>query len=364
MARYKVHTDLHIRKLPVRDRNNIDNVVGIAKEGYEFESKAIDTTTGATWHKDGNGYWLWEGGLQEVTIIDYDYLIPQEVDHWWIKNYKIDKLHKLTKGKGIAIAIIDTGLDYNHPALKNKTNISYYNILKNSYKKEESIAEGYHGTACAGFIAANGPNIYGISPDADLIVIKATDYGHLSVANLILGIEKAIELNTDIISISYALPLKIDSDDYNSLKNVIDEAHSKNILVICSSGNSVDSQLYYPAAFEKCFSVGSSNRNKTLFNCSINNTTDILAPGNDLKTLSKNYTQPKNHVNGTSYATPIVAGICALLLSAKINGINTRTIFPILKSKSTNKDNIKSIINNIYHIDVSDLGIIDISTLI
>ena len=159
------------------------------------------------WYKDSKNQYYNEIGLelfsdaQLAKSIKIDF--NPSIDHWWIKDYGIDKVWRHTKGAGVKIAVIDSGLDYNHTNIKNKNNISYYNLLNGSTDKSDCLDETTHGTMCAGMIGAHGPELFGVAPEADLLIIKATKDGDLEFENLLEAIEKAVQLKANIISISF-----------------------------------------------------------------------------------------------------------------------------------------------------------------
>ena len=217
------------------------------------------------------------------------------------------------KGAGVRIAVIDSGCDINHESLKN--NIAGVRNFTDEDKKNPNIVVDRvgHGTHVIGTICANGSNITGVAPDAQIYVLKAinrTGTGKLSwVVN---AIKYAIELKVDIISMSLGI-----SENSAKLEKAIKEAVNNNIAVVCAAGNEGDGnsdsfEYSYPAAYIDVISVGAVDKKGVPARFTNSNTTiDLVAPGVDI--LS---TYPNNQfavLSGTSMATPHVTGSLALL---------------------------------------------------
>lgn len=361
MDPYKVIVPrLNKRHAPVSNTADKTTVAGIESEGFTFVSYGHTVNDIGVWYRDKDNYWYWGKGVEKVQDIlqpEPATALPPPNLGWWITDYGIDELWKTTKGAGVKIAVIDTGLDYNHADISGKKNIEYFNVITGSDKKEDCMAEGSHGTMCAGMIAAQGHDIYGVAPDADLLIIKATRAGDLDFnTDLINAINKAIEYKCDIISISYDRQYKSDDPAFIALSDTIMKATEQNILVIASSGNSNSSKKRYPAAFRNCLSVGSVSQKRSVSNFTINEETDILAPGENLTLLDNNNSTIIS--SGTSFAAPFVAGVCALHLS-HFGKQNVKDLIEQLKSYASEKDPITAAVNEKYKITVANLGIIN-----
>ena len=217
------------------------------------------------------------------------------------------------KGAGVRIAVIDSGCDINHESLKN--NIAGVRNFTDEDKKNPNIVVDRvgHGTHVIGTICANGSNITGVAPGAQIYVLKAinrTGTGKLSwVVN---AIKYAIELKVDIISMSLGI-----SENSAKLEKAIKDAVNNNIAVVCAAGNEGDGnsdsfEYSYPAAYIDVISVGAVDKKGVPARFTNSNTTiDLVAPGVDI--LS---TYPNNQfavLSGTSMATPHVTGSLALL---------------------------------------------------
>lgn len=235
---------------------------------------------------------------------------------YYISELKINEIHQLGyTGKGIKIAIIDSGCDYNHIELHNKIKYGINLTNENMNSPYDYMDNFKHGTAVTSEIVK-------IAPNSDIIIIKCLDKnGSGSVESINKGLEFAIKQNVDIVNMS------IGSKKPNSdLEGLIKLAVEKNICVVAAAGNDgngsemVD-EIHYPAYYYDAISVGSLTKDyKPSFFSASNDLIDLLAFGEDIPTLA-----PKNNYtlsSGTSQAAPIVTGILALMkqyLRIKLN---------------------------------------------
>jgi major intracellular serine protease len=220
-----------------------------------------------------------------------------------------------TKGKGITVAVLDTGCDTDHPDLMDRI-IGGYNFTKDdggdSLKFEDYNG---HGTHVAGTIAAtlNNSGVVGVAPEANLLILKVLGKnGSGKYDWIIKAIQYAIDQKVDIISMSLGGP-----NDVKALHDVIIEAVNQNILVVCAAGNDGDGkdstdEFGYPGCYNEVISVGAVNleRKSSGFTNS-NNQVDLVAPGEKIISTYLNGTFAT--LSGTSMATPHVSGALALL---------------------------------------------------
>ncbi|MDX1805798.1 MAG: S8 family peptidase [Paenisporosarcina sp.] len=220
-----------------------------------------------------------------------------------------------TKGKGITVAVLDTGCDTDHPDLMDRI-IGGYNFTKDDGGDPLKF-EDYngHGTHVAGTIAAtlNNSGVVGVAPEANLLILKVLGKnGSGQYAWIIKAIQYAIDQKVDIISMSLGGP-----NDVKALHGVIIEAVNQKILVVCAAGNDGDGkdstdEFGYPGFYNEVISVGAVNleRKSSGFTNS-NNQVDLVAPGEKIISTYLNGTYAT--LSGTSMATPHVSGALALL---------------------------------------------------
>ncbi|EJR91171.1 S8 family peptidase, partial [Bacillus cereus] len=132
-------------------------------------------------------------------------------------------------GKGIKVAVIDTGIDSTHPDLK-KNYLKGYDFVDNDTNPEDIVG---HGTHVAGIIAANG-RMKGVAPDASILAYRVSDQGG-NTEMIIKAINQAIEDGAHIINLSMGTSL---SGTDAPLNQAIQKAIAKNITVVTAAGNS------------------------------------------------------------------------------------------------------------------------------
>lgn len=249
------------------------------------------------------------------------------------------KAWKLTKGsKDIKIAVIDTGIDYRHPDLKD--NMWVNEAEKNGQPGVDDDGNGFvddihgydfanddgdpidghsHGTHCAGTIGAvhnNDQGVAGVMADVTLVAVKfLTDSGSGTTANAIKSVDYATTVGVDIMSNSWG-----GGGFSQGLKDAIQRASDAGIIFTAAAGNSRsdnDQRPHYPSNYEvdNVISVAAHTAQDELasFSCYGRTTVDIAAPGHRILSTIKN--GGYKAYSGTSMATPHVSGVLGLLLA-------------------------------------------------
>lgn len=161
-------------------------------------------------------------------------------------------------GKGVKIAVIDTGIDYKHPDLKANYKGGYDLVDLDSDPMETGVKEGIptsHGTHVAGIIGANG-HIKGVAPDADIYAYRALGPGGVGTSiQVIAAIEHAIKDDVDIINLS--LGNTVNGPDYPT-SQAVNKAVELGKLVVIANGNSGPQSwtVGAPATASKAIAVG------------------------------------------------------------------------------------------------------------
>jgi major intracellular serine protease len=224
------------------------------------------------------------------------------------------------RGKGVVVAVLDTGCDVNHPDLKD-------NIIGGKNFTNEGRADNYddgngHGTHCCGTIGANG-KIKGVAPECSLLIGKVLDRnGSGAYYQITEGIKWATNWKgangerVRIISMSLG-------GAYNDKKmeKAILEACSKGIIVVVASGNESEDtgveesfETSYPALINECVTVGACDENRKIAYFS-NESLQVDVTGAGVDVLSTYPSSTYARLSGTSMATPHVAGCLALLIN-------------------------------------------------
>lgn len=269
---------------------------------------------------------------------------------WAIKNsndvdMQVYESWKYSTGKNIKVAVLDEGIDLNHPDLKANLLQGFDATGNNSEGAPNYNNNDAHGTACAGIIAAVSNNIggVGVSYDSKILPVRIAYSNGLKgqyrswiyedswISN---GINWAWKNGADILSNSWGGGSHSYSIE-NAIKNAVEKGRNgKGSIVLFSSGNN-NSQVNFPATLPNVIAVGASSmcdERKSPSSCDFENwgsnygsQLDIVAPGVNIYTTDISgangytYGDYKSDFNGTSSACPNVAGVMALILSANPN---------------------------------------------
>ena len=217
------------------------------------------------------------------------------------------------RGWGIVVAVLDTGVDTEHPDLRDNLVEGYNFVDKNN---DVTDLDG-HGTMVAGIIAAvanNSLGIVGVAPDVKVMPLKVLTSEGGSWIDLDLAILYAVNHGAKIITMSlggkYALL-------GTATETAIKYAYQHGCVLIAAAGNDNSSEPFYPAAYDEVIAVSAIDQNDTKAQFSnYGNYVDLCAPGVNILSTMINGTYA--YGSGTSFAAPFVAGVAALLLSKNL----------------------------------------------
>lgn len=217
-------------------------------------------------------------------------------------------------GKNVRIAVIDSGIYENHPDFEGIDIEKGCNCIEGA-KDTEDFSDNYgHGTMVAGVISAAADNAAGIAGIADgvsIIPIKITEGKSLTFADICLGFDKALELDCDIINMSFGGTFGNDPNAISDLYKKIKKAEAAGICVIAAAGNG-GTKIYYPAGYEEVIGVGALSSDGAVFKYSqVNSSVFLIAPGDSILSLSNDGKTATD--SGTSYSAPIVSAAVALI---------------------------------------------------
>lgn len=205
-------------------------------------------------------------------------------------------------GRGISVAVIDTGIDRNHQELRSVFKGGYDFVNDSSTPDDDNG----HGTHVAGIIA--GKNV-GVAPSSEIYSLKVLDSdGMGSEASLVQAIDWAISQKVDIINMS------LGSARASKLEfSYLQAANNSGIAIVAAAGNRGTRTYEYPASYDGVISVAAidGNNNHAPFS-NYNDEVNISAPGVEIRSsVPGGY----DSFSGTSMASPHVAGVLALIKS-------------------------------------------------
>ena len=311
-------------KLNIRDampstlapiREQVNKGVALEYTGITYQGERIQGNS--TWYRNKNGDYFWSGGVStsppvlphQKIDIETPKAPTEEKLGWGLQQLKIYEIWEFTQGAGVKAAVLDTGVDINHPDLKAAI-FGAENFINKGHGVDDQTG---HGTHCAGIIAAQGIKLFGVAPKVALYVGKvAENNGSIKEKAIIEGIDWAIAEKVDILSISLTL-----EKGSEQLKEKVKEAFYNGILLVSAVGN--EGQLgfevnNFPAFYDECISVGAVDRFlKRSAISTKSKSLDLLAPGEEIYStwLNSGYSIQ----SGSSMAVPFVAGVAALLIS-------------------------------------------------
>jgi len=214
----------------------------------------------------------------------------------------------------VTVAIVDSGVAL-HNDLPEQRN-GYASVANQSYNND-TVG---HGTGVAGVVGAKGNNNYGIAGinwNANIVSAKVDDAsGSVSVANVAKAIIWAADNGAKVLNMSLGL-----LSDSLILKNAIDYAYDKGCALIAASGNIGTNTVLYPAKYDNVLAVGAVNAAGTARESWSNygKDLDVVAPGT-VYTTSK--TGGFSSVSGTSFSSPLTAGLASLIYATNPNLTN------------------------------------------
>lgn len=242
------------------------------------------------------------------------------VTQWaWAKIQAYQAWDITTGLSSVKVAVVDTGIDNSHPDLP--AVVTQKDFINNDNNAEDDNGHGTHVAGTIGALTNNSTGVAGLNWNVSLMaakVLNASGSGsYLAVSN---GIKWAADNGATVINLSLG-----GSVPSTTLKNAVDYAWNKGVVLACAAGNNGSSAKSYPGAYNNCIAVAATDENdaKASFSNYGSKWVDVAAPGvRILSTLPNSsvylntqygYYQNYDSLNGTSMATPHVAGLAGLV---------------------------------------------------
>lgn len=259
---------------------------------------------------------------------------PLRSQQWGLDQIRVPQAWTLTRGSGVTVAVIDSGVDFGHPDLRGA-------LWPGKDFTGSGIADDCgHGTEVVGIIAAhrsNGIGIAGVAPEVKVMPLKDGAGCTVDIQQQTSAIRYAADHGARVINISQGTQPVVGDAGVRLLfaetaQAAVDYAWTKGSLVVAGAGNATIPTCGYPAALKHVICVGAVDQNRVRAYYTQGEARDtvdfLMAPGGganqtliwtttgDVSNVTgqiskRGYAQ----VNGTSFATPFVSGVAALLFS-------------------------------------------------
>jgi thermitase len=220
----------------------------------------------------------------------------------------------------VKIAVVDTGVQLNHPDLASKL-VPGYDFISGDTTPNDGNGHGTHVAGIAASSTGNGTGIAGVAPLASILPVRVLDNsGGGSLSAVANGIVFAANQGAQVINLSLGSPAAA-----YSLQAAVRYAWQRGAVIVAAAGNDGSAQPNYPANYPNVIAVASTNEQDVRSPFSNYGTwVEVAAPGEDI--LS---TYPRSwytYLSGTSMAAPHVAGVAALLVAQGRTNEETRDV--------------------------------------
>ncbi len=253
---------------------------------------------------------------------------PGFASQWHLPKISAPSAWDTTTGSASAVvAVVDSGVDPTHPDLAPKL-VAGYNYLGSNTNTADVLG---HGTWVAGTLAAISNNGNGVAsvawqnPIMPLVVLNDANFAYYS--DIASAITYATDHGVRVVNVSIG-----GSTSSSTMQSAIDYAWSKGTLVFAAAGNSSNSSPVYPAACNNAIAVSATDTTDSLaWYSNFGSNIDVSAPGSSIYTTAMGSSYAT--VDGTSFASPVAAGVAALILSAN-SSLSASTVLTILEQNA------------------------------
>jgi len=274
----------------------------------------------------------------EPNYIYRAFEVPNDPDYskqWNLRSINVESAWDETKGSGVTVAIIDTGIS-RVPDLQKTKFVKGYDFVNDRVEAEDDSG---HGTHVAGTVAQstnNGYGVAGVAYEASLMPLKVLDgYGGGTVADIAEAIKFAADNGADVINMSLG-----GGGDSQLMHEAIKYAHHKGVAIVAAAGNANQNAAAYPARYPQVISVAAldASGEKAPYS-NFGAGVDISAPGgSEAGKILQNTIDPETGeavfagFQGTSMAAPHVAGVAALVKALGVQ--EPDQVFSVLQKSS------------------------------
>jgi subtilisin family serine protease len=273
-----------------------------------------------------------------ATFAPDDPLFNQQ---WSLRCTEVPAAWDIARGDpSIVVAVLDEGVELGHPDLD-----LYPDSWNASTDTPDGGPVGNHGTACAGIVAArtdNATGVAGIAGGCRVMAIATATWADVDIAE---GLYFAADNGARVVSMSFGVYPEWNAWDFDLIRDALQHAYDQGILLVAAAGNEDGPVARFPGSDSRTLCVGGSNRSderkrtndssvEPFWGASYGPDVDVVAPCVEISTTDRlgadgyDVGDYYGGFNGTSSATPLVAGLGALLLSARhdLDNVSVRHI--------------------------------------
>jgi len=342
LVKFKDNTSQAVINAEIKKQNGkvVDQINGIGTLVVNVPDKALDRVIEAL-SKSPSVEYVEENSL--ASVLDFPSTAPNDTHfasyQWGLENtgqnignqtgtvdadIDAQTAWNITTGNSIKVAILDTGIDQNHPDLSAKI------VDSRDFTGSGSYNDYYgHGTHVGGIVAAitnNSTGVSGTCPDCSLLNGKVlNDSGSGAYSWIANGIIWATDNGAKVINMSLG-----GSTKSRTLENAVNYAWSRGIVIAAAAGNSSNPSKTYPGAYTNVIAVAATDNrdNKASFS-SYGSWVSVAAPGVNIYSTFPTHPYTINKLlyydygSGTSMATPMTAGVAALIWASEYGNSNS-----------------------------------------
>ncbi len=315
--------------------------------------KTVDDMV-ATLNKDPNVEYA------EPNYIYHAFMTPNDTYYspyqWDLPQIHMPAAWDQSTGSGVVVAVIDCGVAYENygayakaPDLAGTNFVAGYDFVNNDSHPNDDEGHGTHVTGTIAQTTNNNLGCAGVAYNCSIMPVKVLNSaGNGTLTDIADGINWATSHGAKVINMSLGGP-----SGSTTLQNAIISAYNAGVTIVCAAGNAGTSAPQYPAAYSQCISVSAVRYDQTIASySSYGSTVDICAPGGDVTVdqngdgygdgilqntfAAPNYTSFGYYFyEGTSMASPHVAGVAALLIAKAGGSLTPAQVRAALQNTAT-----------------------------
>lgn len=300
--------------------------------GVAAAMERLQQDPGVTWAEPN---WKMElvDELPRVSVSLPEFATTAETpDLWHLQRVQAREAWTMTKGRGVTVAVVDTGIDATHPAFLGRLVPGFDTVDRDSDPRDDNG----HGTHVAGIIAAQAPDmsLLGMAPEARIMPVRVLGDRGGSAESVATGIQWAVARGAQVLNLSLGSPMRS-----RLIEDAIKAAQQRGVVVVAAMGNAGDrgNPRIFPASLPGVVAVGATDLvdRRTAWSC-FGRWQALSAPGYGIWSTFPTYEcalvrlarenpsalPPENRIDthasalsGTSQAAPVVAGVAALVRS-------------------------------------------------